>query len=275
MDAPALTILRRVRRRTSVILCHHGVASSTAARDPFFLDVSPDAFRRQTALLLEAGFEFVTVARFAELAGGGEPPPGYAAISFDDGMENNFSAALPILRGLGVPATVYVTSGLIGKENPWLEGSGTTRMMTAEELRMLIAEGWEIGAHTVNHPDLSTMDEAACLTEMTESRDEIVRLTDARVETFAYPFCKYGPEAVAAARAAGFTAAVTCDGRGSWEPLEMKRTLIHGKDGIGSFVMKVAGWYGPVFHSAPGRFARAATRGLRARVRSAREGGDG
>ena len=51
------------------------------------------------------------------------------------------------------------------------------------------------------------------------------------MRTFAYPFCKYGEDAVRAARDTGFKAAVTCHGRGGWEPFEMKRVMITGKDG--------------------------------------------
>lgn len=257
--------------RGSVVLAHHGVAPSVSSQDPHFLRVAPDAFRTQAELLIEAGFEFVTVAEFARIAGGGEPPPGYAAISFDDGMEDNLSLALPILRELGVPATVYVTTGLIGKANPWLETPEPTRMMTAAELETLVAAGWELGAHTVTHPDMSTLGYEDCLREMTESRDEIERLTSARVETFAYPFCRYGPEAAAAARDAGFTAAVTCAGRGSWDPHEMKRALIHGKDGIPSFVLKVTDRYQAVFDNPVVSAGRGLTRGARRRLRSIRE----
>jgi hypothetical protein len=91
------------------------------------------------------------------------------------------------------------------------------------------------------------------------------------VHTFAYPFCKYGPDALAAVDEAGFRAAVTCHGRGGWSPYEMKRQMITGKDGFPSFVLKLWEAYGPLFNSAPGRMARAATRGARSRVRGVLE----
>jgi peptidoglycan/xylan/chitin deacetylase (PgdA/CDA1 family) len=170
---------------------------------------------------------------------------------------------LPILTELGLTATVYVATGLIGKPNPWMAPDAGTRMMDEAELRELAAAGFEIGAHSVNHPDLSQLDFEGCLHEMTESRSALERVVGAPVRTFAYPFCRYGPAAVAAARAAGFAAAVTCQGLGSWDRYELKRSLITGKDGLPIFLLKLTDAYQPLFDSGPSRLVRAATRRLR------------
>jgi peptidoglycan/xylan/chitin deacetylase (PgdA/CDA1 family) len=262
--------LRLLGRRRSLILAYHGVAESNADVDPEFLRVSPAAFRGQLDALLGAGFSVVTVAELAARAGGGEPPPGFVALSFDDGMDDNHEVLLPILREYGLPASVYVATGLVGEPNPWMK-PGASRMMVEDELRDLHAAGVELGAHTVSHPNLEELGYGECLREMTESRDFLRELTGSDVRTFAYPFCKYGDDALRAARDAGFEAAVTCQWRGSWDPYEMKRVMITGKDGPPSFALKVWELYGRLFHSAPGRAARAGTRGLRRRVRAARE----
>ena len=265
-----LPAARALRRRRSLICAYHGVAESNAQVDPDFLRVSPSAFRGQLEVLLGAGFEMVTVADLAARANGAEPPAGMAALSFDDGMDDNHANLLPILREYGVPASVYVISGLVGKENPWM-APGTGRMMTEDELLDLHRAGIELGAHTVTHPNLEELGYEECLEEMTAGRDFLQELTGAPVRTFAYPFCKYGNDAMRAARDAGFDAAVTCHWRGSWDPFEMKRVMITGKDGPPSFGLKAWELYGRLFHSAPGRAARTATRGVRTRVRAARE----
>lgn len=255
--------LRLVRSRRSVILGFHGVAPRDPARDPENHTIDPERFRGEVERLIDAGFELVTVAEFARRAGGRRPPPGLAALSFDDGMDNNHSVLLPILRDLGVPATVYVITGLIGRPNPWMgEGSGA-RMMTAEELRELVAAGVEIGAHTITHPDMAALDRGACLEEMTGSRQALEELLGTTVETFAYPYCRYGPDAVAAAGDAGFSAAVTCLGNGSWEPHELKRSMVTGRDGRVAFALKLLELYDPLFNSLPGRALRASTRRVR------------
>ena len=260
-------LARTLRTRRSVILCYHGVGPTSTRLDPGFLRVPTDVFRAQLDLLRDAGFEFVTVAELAERSAGAEPPPGLAALSFDDGMDDNHAVVLPILTELGLTATVYVATGLIGKPNPWMAPGAGTRMMDEPELRELAAAGFEIGAHSVTHPDLSQLDYESCLREMTESRRTLERVVGAPVRTFAYPFCRYGPAALAAARASGFTAAVTCQGLGSWDRYELKRSLITGKDGLPIFLLKLTDAYQPLFESGPSRLVRAATRRLRERRR--------
>lgn len=266
-----VTPLRALSRRRSVILGYHGVAASEPGHDPHNLRVAPQMFRTQVELLLEAGFELVTVAGLAQRLHAGQPPPGLAALSFDDGMEDNHSVLLPILREYEIPATVYVTTGIIGQPNPWLGSDAGARMMTEHELREMSKAGVELGAHTVTHPNMQELDYDSCLREMVESRDALADLTGERVRTFAYPFCKYGEAAVRAARDSGFDAAVTCQWRGSWAPFEMKRVMITGKDGPASVALKLREIYGPIFHSTPGRLARAATRKPRRAARAAIE----
>jgi peptidoglycan/xylan/chitin deacetylase (PgdA/CDA1 family) len=263
-----------VRARHSAVLCYHGVGPGTMQTDPGFLRVEPAAFRAQVGLLLDAGFRFVTVAEFAERADGQRPPPGLVALSFDDGMDDNHRVVLPILQEHEIPATVFVTTGLIGKANPWMPAGSGARMMTVDELRDLASAGFEIGSHTVNHPDLSELDYETCLTEMVESRRALEDVLGTSIRTFAYPFCHYGPAAVAAAKEAGFVAAVTCHGRGGWNRYELRRSMISRKDGIAIFLFKLTDVYEPIYDSPPVRVLRAATRRARVDRRARREGSE-
>ena len=268
MSARALRLVARsLRARRSVVLCYHGVGPTTTRIDPGYLRIRPDAFRAQLELLLGAGFEFVTVAEFATRCNGEEPPAGLAALSFDDGMDDNHHVVLPILTELHLPATVYVVTGLVGKPNPWMAAESAARMMNEEELREVAAAGIEIGAHTITHPDLSRLDYDACLNEVGGSRRELERLLGVSVRTFAYPFCRYGPAARAAVERAGFEAAVTCQGRGSWDRFELKRSLITGKDELPMFLLKLTDAYQPLFDSVPSRVVRSWTRAIRDRRR--------
>src|SRR4051794_18672243 len=173
-----LPAARSLARRRSLILAYHGIGDSNVDVDPEFLRVPPAAFRGQLDVLTQAGFRVVTVATLAAAAraAGGTPPPGLVALSFDDGMEDNHSELLPILREYGMPATVYVTTGLLGRPNPWM-AAGTSRMMVASELLDLHAAGVELGAHTVTHPNLEELSYEECLDEIAASRDFLRELT--------------------------------------------------------------------------------------------------
>jgi peptidoglycan/xylan/chitin deacetylase (PgdA/CDA1 family) len=266
---PWVKTLERIRRRRSVVLGYHGVAESRLREDLSLLHVSPARFRAQLELLLVAGFDFVTLAELARRANGGVPEPGLAAVTFDDGMRNNYALARPILEEYGIKATVYVTIGFIGGVSPWVGAGGDGAMMSEMELRDLTAAGWELGAHTMTHPDLSKLDYDTCRREIEDSRDELERIADVQVQTFAYPFGRYGPAALAAVRDAGLLAAVTT-GSGSWAPYEITRAMIGALDPLPVVLLKLTDRYEPLLRTGPLRIARKGSKRLRDLVRSRR-----
>jgi peptidoglycan/xylan/chitin deacetylase (PgdA/CDA1 family) len=257
--------IEALRERRSVILGYHGVARSPFWHDLSLLLVRPSRFRAQIELLVNAGFKFLTVAELARLARGGEPPPGYAAISFDDGMRNNLTTALPILQEHDIPATVYVAINTIGGISPWVGAGGDNLMMDEDELRELAAAGWELGAHTMTHPDLSTLNYEACRYEIEQSKSALEAIVGGTVETFAYPFGRYGPAAVAAARDSGFIAAVST-GVGSWAPFELARAMISAGDPMLLVVLKLTDRYEPLLQIAPLKALRQLSKQIRKRV---------
>jgi peptidoglycan/xylan/chitin deacetylase (PgdA/CDA1 family) len=260
-----LLALRQIAQRRSVVLGYHGIGSAPARQDLFRLLVSPAHFSLHLRLLHEAGFRFVTVAELADHLAAGAPPPGLAAVSFDDGMRDNYTTALPILRQFGIRATVYVVPGLIGGHSPWIQTGPASEILREDEIRALVDEGWEIGAHTMTHPDMSELDFDQCRVEIERSREALERITGQKILTFAYPFGRYGPEAVAAVDAAGFRAAVTI-GSGSWSALELTRAMVSAGDPIPVIVLKLTDRYEPLVGSAALRLVRRASRQIRSAI---------
>lgn len=86
-------------------------------------------------------------------------------------------------------------------------------MMTRAQVRAMHAAGMEIGAHTVQHPILSRVDDAVAEREMVCSRDELQALVHAPVSLLAYPNGRpdrdYDHRHAAMARRLGFAAAVS------------------------------------------------------------------
>jgi len=262
---PWVRALARICRQRSVVLGYHGVAKTRLRDDPSLLQLAPKRFRAHLELMLDAGFRFITMAELARLADGGVPPPGYAVVTFDDGMRNNHDVALPILTEYEIPATVYVTIGFLGARSPWIGPGGDGAMMTASQLCDLVSAGWELGAHTMTHPDLSTLDYQACREEIERSRRALEEIANVPVETFAYPFGRYGPDALAAVRDLGFLAAVTT-GSGSWARFEMTRAMVGAFDPLPVVLLKLTDRYEPLLRTRPARAARQASKRLRAVV---------
>lgn len=254
--------LLRLRRRRSVILGYHGIARSARDDDLFMLQVPPDRFRAQVEMMAEAGFTFVTTEELVRRAAGGSPPPGLAALTFDDGMRSTFTNALPILRELGIPATVYVPTGWIGGESPWVGAGGDGEILSEQELRELARAGWELGSHTVTEADLSLLDYEGCRREIDPSLGKLERISGAPVRTLAYPFGHYSQIAMAAARDSGLDGAVTT-GSGSWNPYELTRAMIGSADPFPVVLLKLTDRYEPLLRTPPLPLARRTSKQLR------------
>lgn len=86
-------------------------------------------------------------------------------------------------------------------------------MMRRDQVRAMAAAGMQIGAHTVSHPILATLDDAAAANEVAKSRHELERIVQRDVRLFAYPNGKPGedylPRDVETVRRLGFLAAVS------------------------------------------------------------------
>ena len=225
-----------------LILAYHGIAEVAPEHDPDMLFVSPDRFRAQVERLRKRGYELVAMAEFARRLAAGGPPRGACALTFDDGTLDLHQRLLPILRDLGVPGTVFACPGLLGQAYPWSDAAADVRFMTAEELRELSRNPLiEVGSHTREHADLDEATLEGALEEMAESKHELEELIGAPVVSFAYPRCRYSPACPEAAERAGYTSAVTCGGKGSWSPFELRREMVHTPDGPLIFALKSRG----------------------------------
>lgn len=186
-------------------------------------------------------------------------------MSFDDGLRNNLTTAMPILRELGIPATVYVPTDWTGGSNPWIGAEADGEILSETEVRELVAEGWELGSHTATHADLSVLDYANCRREIDQCRVALERITGIPVKTLAYPFGRYGPTAVKAARDSGLLAAVTT-GSGSWDPFELTRAMIGSADPFPIVLLKLTDRYEPLLRSKPLALVRRKSKQMRSRV---------
>jgi peptidoglycan/xylan/chitin deacetylase (PgdA/CDA1 family) len=275
------------------VLAYHGVGSFSRRLDPFNLMVNPARFRYQMLTLQRRGYRFISLAEFAghldagtaqaarepgrEDEAGEEPeappsqstpPQGVCAVTFDDGTLDNLEVVAPLLAKLGVPATVFVCPGLLGRDHFAMPARAGVRLMNADELRKLAA--WpliEIGCHTREHTDLSAASGAEAYKELTSSKQQLQELLQRPVEALAYPECRFSPACPVEAERAGYTVAVTCGGLGSWGRFELTRESIDSRDGRLGFALKSRRLFWPLRESRAGRLLRSAGRVLRPAIR--------
>ena len=111
--------------------------------------VPPDRFARQMAIIAEHDCRPVTVSALVAMLARSEPVPARTVvITFDDGLRDFLTGAVPILQRFNFPATLYAVAGCLGATSHWLEplGEGARPMLSAGELRQVAALGFEIGA---------------------------------------------------------------------------------------------------------------------------------
>jgi peptidoglycan/xylan/chitin deacetylase (PgdA/CDA1 family) len=113
------------------------------------------------------------------------------ALTFDDGIRTVFTEALPILRAHGVPAHLFLTTGVIGETNRWRGQPASAPVFTMlqwSEIEALQKGGIRIEAHTVNHPDLRQLSEEALLEECEAAEQMIAARLGRTPYYFAYPY---------------------------------------------------------------------------------------
>lgn len=245
--------------RSPLILAYHGVGDVPLTRDWYRLFVRPEDLRRHVVRLRGWGYRLVAFGALAAAVRTGDGR-GLAALTFDDGLADNATVLAPLLTELNAPATAFVVSGRLGAEHqaaPW------ARMMTAHQVREVHAAGLEIGAHTVTHPDLTTLDYEGARAELETSRKQLEDLVQDAVSVAAYPYGNANATVVEACRDAGFVAACTTAGRGSWaDPLNLPRQDVGNRQAALGFYLKRDDRYErmmrpitPVLLSKPGRVA--------------------
>jgi peptidoglycan/xylan/chitin deacetylase (PgdA/CDA1 family) len=220
-------LLAQRRTGDSVVLIYHRLGDT--GRE---VDVSVHAFDEQLALLAEHDHG-VSIEAVETGAGG-------IAVTFDDGYRDFYDSAVPKLVHHGVPATLYLQTGLIANGT-----KGHDERLTWSMLREAVSTGLvTIGAHTHTHPNLSAASAQEAEGEMKRSKESIEEQLQMPCRHFAYPFGSASEGAVLAARGLFATAALgnwRTNRRGRTDLHRLGRTPVLRSDGALFFRAKVAG----------------------------------
>lgn len=235
---------RRARGAGVVFTFHRVLPGEVPASGPMAnLAVRQADFR---AFLAETAARAVPVPLDEALLSGAAPADRpWFAVTFDDGWRDNFLHAFPVLRELGIPATVFLATGAVEQREPfWWQGLdalgrdveaaktlsaaeraaaaaaafgevGKTRFrddfLSWEEIAEMEASGLvRFGAHSHGHGILPQLDSAAAEADLALNLALLSRrLARPASRFFSWPDGQADARLVEPLRAAGFAGAVT------------------------------------------------------------------
>ena len=188
-----------------------------------------DEFARQMALLEKEGYRTVTMKQVLRFINFEEPLPEKAvAITIDDGYRSLYDLGYPILKQHNFKATLFIYTDFIGK---------SPNALTWEQLRELSEAGFEVGAHTISHVDLTRKrkgeNEAAYLHrvrwELRLPRQLITQHLQQEPVWLAYPYGRLNDLVISMAQEEGYCGGVTVN-RGSTpsfvDPFRVRRNQV-------------------------------------------------
>jgi len=183
--------------------------------------VEPEKFEVILNDLIINNYRPVFVSEIAKYLAADElPQEKIIAITFDDGNEDFYSQAWPILQKLKIKSNLYVMTGVRGKN--WV---------TPEQIVELDKSGLvEIGSHTVWHPYLTRISEIEQSKELKDSKEFLDKLLNKNIETICYPFGLFNQQVEELAQEVGYKAGLTFD-QDAWqksdELMELKRISVY------------------------------------------------
>jgi peptidoglycan/xylan/chitin deacetylase (PgdA/CDA1 family) len=174
------------------ILEYHVIGDPPAGAPLPGLYLSVADFRAQLDWLAAHGYRAVTMdAVWRHWTSGAPLPPKPVVLTFDDGYAPDVTVVRPLLHARHWPGNLNLHIGNLVPAN----------------VRLLIASGWEIDAHTFTHRDLTTESAADLAHDVAGSRSWLRGVFHVPANFFCYPAGRYDDTVVAAVRRAGYDGA--------------------------------------------------------------------
>jgi peptidoglycan/xylan/chitin deacetylase (PgdA/CDA1 family) len=183
------------------------------------------------AALVRWGYRSIGFEQWLDYRAGGAVslPRKPLIVTFDDGYTCFDRNAWPVLRSLGIGATVFLVASQIGGTNAWDRDERQERLLDASRIKALQNEGVAFGSHSYTHPPLAKISADRALDELTRSRAALGELLGRDVHVFAYPFSNQNSLVRDLARRAGYRCAVRGKGRMNWrrtDPFGLRRIKV-------------------------------------------------
>jgi len=202
------------------------------------LSLCPEGFSRQMKFLREHKYNVVSLEELVGMIKNKKKiPPKTVAVTFDDGMRNNFLCAYPVLKQYNIPATFFVPTNFVG----------TADYMTWDELKAMDGSLITIGSHTKSHLMLPYLSDEQIKDEIYGSKKTLEENLARPVTIFSYPVGSYNDKIKQLVIDAGYeAAAATNPGPGkAWNDIyALKRIRIsRTSNNLFIFWIETSGYY--------------------------------
>jgi peptidoglycan/xylan/chitin deacetylase (PgdA/CDA1 family) len=195
---------KRPRAVFAPVLIYHHVKWLKPSDDAIErgLTVLPGEFDWQVNYLASHHYGVITARQLANhLVSGAALPPHPVVLTFDDGYSDVYPDVYRVLLRLHLKATFFIVPGFLN----------TPRYLTWREVETMAAHGMDIEAHSMSHPDLTTLSPRSVRWQLTQSRAELQSHIHVPVHVFAYPYGAHSPAVIGAVSRAGYTLAFTTE----------------------------------------------------------------
>jgi peptidoglycan/xylan/chitin deacetylase (PgdA/CDA1 family) len=151
-----------------------------------------------------------------------------------------------VLKKYGFKAVIYLVTQV--DHNAWgvREGEPRVNMMTKEQVKEMSDYGIEMGGHTRSHVDLSKCSEEDQLKEIKGCKEDVERLINKQIVSFAYPFGGINESVKETTKKAGYLYAVSTNTgpkQFGEDNFQIRRIEVTPKTTLMSFKNKVSGNY--------------------------------
>ncbi len=156
-------------------------------------------------------------------------------LTFDDGYEDNYTNAYPLLKKYGFVGTFFIVTEPVDK--------GRAGYMSWAQIEIMSTNGMEIGAHSYTHLDLRDKSVDYIVWQAVGSKEAIEARIQQPVRFFSYPSGGYDEQVVNVLHSANFWGAVTLETgtyHSSRQPFELQRIRVRGADTLDTFALKLS-----------------------------------
>lgn len=185
------------------VLMYHNIAESYP-KGAEGANITPKLFEEHMLGIIERGYTPIQVSDYYNSTERGkELPDNPIIITFDDGYLSNYEIAYPILKKLGIPATIFVVTSTVGAKPE--SGLVSNPHFTWAQAKEMQESGIiDIQSHSHTHKDMTSLSPAQLQEELRISRYLIEKNLNTHCFGFAYPGGRYNEATLKLARYAGY-----------------------------------------------------------------------